>query len=80
MDRLKRTLRGTREKALWWQQLASGAVAGAVGQTVSYPFDTVRRQMQLAGALATGAPRPRMREYFAVRACLCAGFCVAPIG
>jgi len=30
-------------------QLACGAIAGAVAQTVSYPLDVVRRRMQLSG-------------------------------
>ncbi len=67
--RLKRKLRGSRDKVAWWQQLMSGAAAGAVGQTVSYPFDTIRRQMQVADAVRirdSASPAPRMRTYFRV--------------
>ena len=39
---------------LWWQSLASGAVAGLVGQSVAYPLDVVRRRMQ-ADAVMLGA-------------------------
>ena len=34
--------------------LAIGAVAGAVAQTVSYPFEVVRRRMQVGGVTHPG--------------------------
>jgi hypothetical protein len=36
-------------------KLACGGIAGAVGQTVSYPWDVVRRRRQTAG-FAAGVP------------------------
>lgn len=38
-----------REKATPLADLGIGAVSGAVGQTVSYPFEVVRRRMQVGG-------------------------------
>lgn len=36
-------------------KLACGGLAGAIGQTISYPWDVVRRRMQTAG-FAPGVP------------------------
>jgi hypothetical protein len=66
--RLKKVLRrhDAAGQTRGWHQLVCGAVAGAVAQSVSYPFDTVRRQMQVHSVVgrlpAPGAPR--MRDYF----------------
>jgi len=39
-----------------YSKLACGGIAGAIGQTVTYPFDVVRRQMQTEG-VASGHGR-----------------------
>jgi solute carrier family 25 protein 16 len=35
-----------------WSDLMCGAIAGAVSQTASYPFEVVRRRMQVGGVRA----------------------------
>ncbi|KAI9765668.1 MAG: hypothetical protein M1840_007226 [Geoglossum simile] len=37
-----------------WAQLLSGGFAGLVGQTASYPFEVIRRRMQVGGAVGDG--------------------------
>lgn len=39
-----------------WSHLLAGGLAGMLGQTVSYPFDTIRHRMQLEG-VAIGIPK-----------------------
>lgn len=41
-----------REPLKAWAQLIAGGVAGMVSQTASYPFEVIRRRMQVAGAQA----------------------------
>lgn len=42
--------RSSKEHLKVWAQLTAGAVAGAVSQTVSYPLEVIRRNMQVAGS------------------------------
>jgi solute carrier family 25 (mitochondrial carrier protein), member 16 len=35
-------------------ELTSGAIAGLVSQTASYPFEVIRRRMQVGGAVGDG--------------------------
>ena len=37
-----------------WAELISGGFAGLVSQTVSYPFEVIRRRMQVGGAVGDG--------------------------
>ncbi len=38
----------------YWAELISGGLAGLVSQTASYPFEVVRRRMQVGGAIGDG--------------------------
>ncbi|KAJ1659502.1 coenzyme A transporter [Dispira simplex] len=54
----------------WWAELACGGLAGAMGQTVSYPIEVVRRRIQVAGALGRSAystPGPIIKEIYATK-------------
>ncbi|EKG19183.1 Mitochondrial carrier protein [Macrophomina phaseolina MS6] len=37
-----------------WAELTSGGVAGFISQTVSYPFEVIRRRMQVGGVVGDG--------------------------
>jgi solute carrier family 25 protein 16 len=43
-----------RPQLKYWAELASGGLAGAVSQTVSYPLEILRRRMQVGGAVGDG--------------------------
>ena len=45
----------------YWAELLAGGLAGLVSQTVSYPFEVIRRRMQVGGAVGDGH-RLRMAE------------------
>jgi solute carrier family 25 protein 16 len=47
-----------KKKLKIWAHLLAGGLAGMLGQTVAYPFDTIRHRMQLEG-VAKGVPRYR---------------------
>lgn len=38
----------------WWAELMTGALAGFVSQTVSYPLEVIRRRMQVGGVVGDG--------------------------
>ncbi|GAQ83727.1 mitochondrial substrate carrier family protein [Klebsormidium nitens] len=50
-------VRATDEQPSLVTKLGCGGVAGIIGQTLTYPLDVVRRQMQVQGAPADVAPR-----------------------
>lgn len=39
-------------------RLAAGGVAGTIGQTIAYPFDVVRRRLQVRRSVQRSATRP----------------------
>ena len=45
----------------YWAELSTGALAGLVSQTAAYPFEVIRRRMQVGGAVGDGH-RLGMRE------------------
>lgn len=47
-----------REPLKAWAQLIAGGVAGMVSQTASYPFEVIRRRMQVAGAQGSSGSHP----------------------
>ena len=60
-DAVAKDLYGLKSGRIWTSSLglACGGVAGAIGQTVAYPFDVCRRKLQVSGwkgaaALAEG--------------------------
>ncbi|KAJ3030765.1 UNVERIFIED_CONTAM: hypothetical protein HDU68_007842 [Siphonaria sp. JEL0065] len=42
---------GKSRQLTWWAQLTVGGVSGLVAQTASYPFEVIRRHMQIAGKI-----------------------------
>lgn len=38
----------------WWAEILSGAFAGFVSQSISYPTDVIRRRIQVGGAVGDG--------------------------
>jgi solute carrier family 25 (mitochondrial phosphate transporter), member 23/24/25/41 len=38
-----------------WRKLSCGALAGSISQTLTYPFDVLRRKMQVTGMKGGGA-------------------------
>ncbi|KAI6247613.1 Mitochondrial carrier protein LEU5 [Erysiphe necator] len=44
-----------------WAELCAGGIAGVVSQTSAYPFEVVRRRMQVSGAVGDGHPM-RIKE------------------
>ncbi|KAL5332419.1 mitochondrial carrier domain-containing protein [Aspergillus crustosus] len=58
------TVTATATKRLrWWAELIAGGSAGVAAQTVSYPFEVVRRRMQVqARSVGDNSRRLRMHE------------------
>ena len=40
----------TKKGLKWWAELTSGAIAGLTAQTASYPFEVIRRRIQISAA------------------------------
>ncbi|KAI9347268.1 mitochondrial carrier domain-containing protein [Obelidium mucronatum] len=42
---------GKSRQLTWWAQLTVGGLSGLIAQTASYPFEVIRRHMQIAGKI-----------------------------
>jgi solute carrier family 25 phosphate transporter 23/24/25/41 len=51
------------------QSLTCGGFAGAVGQTVAYPFDVVRRRLQVAGWQGSASKTMEKAKYSGMMDC-----------
>ncbi|KAJ3073131.1 hypothetical protein HDU98_002167 [Podochytrium sp. JEL0797] len=47
----------------WWAQLSVGATSGLLAQTASYPFEVIRRHMQVAGKLDSMKDAKGVRKF-----------------
>ncbi|KAI7820093.1 mitochondrial carrier domain-containing protein [Kickxella alabastrina] len=64
-QRKSRDRRRKKNELKAWVELTSGGLSGVIAQTVSYPFELVRRRMQIAGAhdpSSRGSAIPIIRE------------------
>ncbi|KAI9094645.1 mitochondrial carrier protein LEU5 [Phlyctochytrium arcticum] len=43
----------------WWAYLTCGALSGAIAQTCAYPFEVIRRNMQVAGVMSNANEQRR---------------------
>ena len=50
-------------KSLNFLHFSSGAVAGFIGQFVSYPIEVAKRRMQVAGSFTTEIPTQRSSSF-----------------
>ncbi|KAJ3001723.1 hypothetical protein HKX48_002745 [Thoreauomyces humboldtii] len=44
-------------KLTWWAYLTCGALSGVIAQTTAYPFEVIRRNMQVAGTRDVSHPQ-----------------------
>ncbi|KAI8608114.1 mitochondrial carrier domain-containing protein, partial [Chytriomyces sp. MP71] len=49
--RHKQTYNDDYKQLTWWAQLTVGGLSGLIAQTASYPFEVIRRHMQIAGKM-----------------------------
>lgn len=64
--------KSNKERLLGWINVlhfSSGAIAGFIGQFVSYPIEVTKRRMQVKGSFATGVPTQSTSKCLLIRLC-----------
>ncbi|KAJ3282987.1 mitochondrial carrier [Rhizoclosmatium globosum] len=54
---------GKSRQLTWWAQLTVGGLSGLIAQTASYPFEVIRRHMQIAGKIENGAGNGGVKKF-----------------